>query len=114
MAAAIPADAVLRVHPTQLYEALAGLLLFLLLWRLFRSPLRGTGAVFAVLLVLYGLERFLIEFLRLKDDRLSVGLTVAQLISAALIAAGLVLWHRTRSGATGAPVPGRTSPVLQQ
>jgi phosphatidylglycerol:prolipoprotein diacylglycerol transferase len=47
--------------------------------------------------VLAGLERFAIEFLRAKDDRLVFGLTAAQVI-ALLFVAGGVMWMRARAG----------------
>jgi phosphatidylglycerol:prolipoprotein diacylglycerol transferase len=41
-------------------------------------------------LALAGLERFLVEFLRAKDDRFFGLLTVAQIISLAIVAVGVV------------------------
>lgn len=81
IAASVPADTVLKVHPTQLYEAVLGGLI----WWFGRSMLakgrRLTGfAGFSVLACL-AVERFGIEFLRAKDDRLLGALTVAQGIS---------------------------------
>ena len=49
-------------------------------------------------LTLVGTERFLVEFIRAKDDRLLGAFTVAQLTSVVLIAAGIVLlntWRET-------------------
>ena len=57
----------LAVHPTQLYESLYALLLFVLLLR-FRKYEKRDGELFAILFVLYPLGRFFIEFLR-DDDR---------------------------------------------
>ncbi|MEX2194612.1 MAG: prolipoprotein diacylglyceryl transferase family protein [Thermoleophilaceae bacterium] len=82
------------VHPTPIYETLAMGLLALLLWRL-RDRLRP-GALFALFLVLHGIERLLVEFIR-RNDELALGLTLAQLFSVAMIAAGaalLVRWRR--------------------
>jgi phosphatidylglycerol:prolipoprotein diacylglycerol transferase len=45
--------------------------------------------VFALWLVLAGLERLLVEFIR-RNDRIAVGLTLPQLISIAMLAAGAV------------------------
>ena len=56
-----------------------------LLWRL-RDRFQ-TGVLFATYLVLAGTERFLVEFIR-RNDHVLLGLTQAQLISLAMIAAG--------------------------
>jgi phosphatidylglycerol:prolipoprotein diacylglycerol transferase len=73
------------VHPTPIYETLAMGLVAYALWRM-RHRFRP-GVLFAVYLSLAGVERFLVEFLRRNDDVLA-GLTQAQLISVARIAAG--------------------------
>ena len=51
------------LHPTQLYDSAAGFLMCALLLRLDRRPL-ARGVLFLVFLAMYGLERFLIDFLR--------------------------------------------------
>jgi len=51
----------------------------------------ATGWMLGCYLLLGGLERFLIEFLRAKDDRLLGAFTVAQATSVALVAVGAVL-----------------------
>lgn len=81
---------VLAVHPTQLYEAAALLLIFWLLWRLRAHP-RGTGWLFGLYLMLAGTERFLIEFIRAKDDRFFGTFSLAQLTSLAAVAVGATL-----------------------
>ena len=55
-------------------------------------------------LALAGLERFLVEFLRAKDDRFFGVLTLAQLISLAIVAVGLIGVVRGRAGPNAAPV----------
>ncbi|NOT08596.1 MAG: prolipoprotein diacylglyceryl transferase [Gemmatimonadales bacterium] len=91
-------DTVLGVHPTQLYEALLMLGAFMLIWRL-RGHNRGTGWLFGIYLMLAGAERFVVEFVRAKADRLPIGLTVAQVTALAIIATGLVLWRMWSKGA---------------
>ena len=92
-------DAVLRVHPTQLYEAGAALLMFVILMRMARRT-HGTGTVFGMFLILLGIERFLVEFVRAKDDRFFGPFTVAQLISVVLVIAGTwVVATRRRAAA---------------
>jgi len=74
-----------EVHPTPVYETLAMGVIALLLWR-WRDRVRP-GVLFALYLVLSGMERFLVEFIR-RNDEVVAGLTLPQLISLATIAAG--------------------------
>ena len=95
------ADTVLAVHPTQLYETALGLVMFGVLWRL-RDHKHAEGWLFGVYCVLAGLERFVIEFFRAKDDRFFGPLTAAQVIGLSIAAAGVVVmaW-RSRAGGAG-------------
>jgi phosphatidylglycerol:prolipoprotein diacylglycerol transferase len=45
-------------------------------------------------MILLGVERFFVEFVRAKDDRFLGPFTIAQLISVILIIAGIVLYAR--------------------
>jgi phosphatidylglycerol---prolipoprotein diacylglyceryl transferase len=74
-----------EVHPTPVYEALAMGFGAWLLWRL-RDRFRP-GVLFALYLLYAGAERFLVEFLRRNEDA-ALGLTTAQLESAAIMLAG--------------------------
>jgi phosphatidylglycerol:prolipoprotein diacylglycerol transferase len=108
----VPPDTVLAVHPTQLYETALGLVMFFILWRL-RGHKHAEGWLFGLYLILAGAERFLVEFLRAKDDRILGPLTVAQAISIGLAIAGalIVAWRWSpgpRSPGiypTGVPLP---------
>jgi phosphatidylglycerol:prolipoprotein diacylglycerol transferase len=75
------------VHPTPIYETLALGLIAWLLWTL-RDRVRP-GCLFALWLVLAGLERLLVEFLR-RNDIAALGLTVPQLQSLAMIIGGAI------------------------
>jgi phosphatidylglycerol:prolipoprotein diacylglycerol transferase len=97
-AGAAPND-VISVHPTQLYETALGFLMFLILWR-YRNHKHAEGWLFGFYCVLAGIERFLIEFVRAKDDRFVAGLTVAQVI-ALLFAVGGGLWMYYRRNTSG-------------
>ena len=88
---------VVPVHPTQLYEVGLSVLIFFVLWRLRRHD-RAKGWLFMLWLVLAGLERFAVEFLRAKDDRFIGVLTLAQVISLCVVAVGIVGMVRTRRG----------------
>jgi phosphatidylglycerol:prolipoprotein diacylglycerol transferase len=74
-----------QVHPTPIYETLAMGLIAWGLWRA-RDSVRP-GLLFAWYLVLSGLERFGIEFIRRNEDVLA-GLTAPQLLSVAVVAIG--------------------------
>ena len=87
---------VVPVHPTQLYEVALASLIFLVLWRL-RIHEHGAGWLFWICLTLLSLERFLVEFVRVKDDRFLGPLTVAQGIAITLVLVGLWGVHRTWS-----------------
>jgi phosphatidylglycerol:prolipoprotein diacylglycerol transferase len=112
---AIPAGVapttVLSVYPTQLYEVAFGLAMFAVLWRL-RDHKHAEGWLFGVYCVLAGLERFVVEIFRAKDDRFVGGLTYAQLIALAFVVAGIALMmvrRRLRAGEPGIYAPTLTS-----
>lgn len=86
---------VLSVHPTQLYETTLGFVMFLILWR-FRDHKHAEGWLFGLYCVLAGIERFIIEFVRAKDDRFIYGMfTMAQVI-ALIFAVGGAIWMYVR------------------
>jgi phosphatidylglycerol:prolipoprotein diacylglycerol transferase len=95
-------DTLLAVYPTQLFETIAGFIMFAILWRL-RDHKHAEGWLFGVYLVLAGIERFLIEFLRAKDDRFFGPLTVAQVIGLALAALGIVWMQMRKDVGPGRP-----------
>ena len=76
------------LHPTPIYEFLIMLLIFFVLWKL-RKKEWPDGKLFTVYLMLAGLERFAVEFIRL-NPRLLFGLSEAQLISVILMLLGVV------------------------
>lgn len=92
----IDPSTVLTVHPTQLYEVASMLVAFAVLWSL-RKRGRPVGWLFGLYLVFAGVERFLVEIVRAKDDRFLGPFTLAQLTSAIVVAIGIVLltaWRR--------------------
>jgi phosphatidylglycerol---prolipoprotein diacylglyceryl transferase len=94
----VPPDALVAVHPTQLYETALALMVWGLgIWMLRRSW-RPSGFVALAVFSLLAVERFAIEFLRAKDDRFIFGdLTLAQLISLLLLVLfGLAALRRLR------------------
>jgi phosphatidylglycerol---prolipoprotein diacylglyceryl transferase len=91
--ATIPDSAIVPVHPTQLYEIGMALIMFSILWRLASKKLRP-GQLFAVFMALYSVERFIIEFVRAKEDRFLFGLSTSQGMSILLLIAAVILWKR--------------------
>src|SRR5579863_5289898 len=82
------------LHPTQLYESIGELVIFALLYLGFLRPHRD-GSVISLYLVLYGLLRFLVEFVRFHDQQsnpLTGPFSTEQWMSLALVAAGLCYW----------------------
>jgi phosphatidylglycerol---prolipoprotein diacylglyceryl transferase len=100
--ATVPDDALVAVHPTQLYETAACLLIWWIGARLVRREAAPGTAALATLALL-AVERFAVEFLRAKDDRLLGGFTLAQGISLGVLLVILLLWwaRSRRSGRGG-------------
>jgi phosphatidylglycerol:prolipoprotein diacylglycerol transferase len=93
-----------RVHPTPIYELLVALLIAAWLWR--RGTKSGTlsaGQITGEYLVLSGVARFLVEFIRI-NPRIYWGMSNAQVASLGSIVAGilLMLWARRHSATTAA------------
>jgi phosphatidylglycerol---prolipoprotein diacylglyceryl transferase len=92
----IDPSTVLAVHPTQLYEVAVMLIAFAVLWSL-RRRRYPIGWLFGLYLVFAGVERFLVEFVRAKDDRFLGPFTLAQLTSVIIVLLGVALlaaWRR--------------------
>ena len=93
----VPTPPGVKVQPTPIYETVAMCLVAWFLWRL-RDRVRP-GVIFALYLVLSGLERLLVEFIR-RNREVAVGLTAPQLESVALVVIGGVAlaWMVRRFG----------------
>lgn len=90
----VPTPPGVRVHPTPVYETIACLIIFAYLWGTRKKP-RKPGTLFLIYLVLAGLERLLVEFIRL-NPKLALGLTEAQWISVVMIIIGAAGLYRFR------------------
>ncbi|MFA5404456.1 MAG: prolipoprotein diacylglyceryl transferase family protein [Ignavibacteria bacterium] len=77
------------VHPTPLYELAFGVIVFVILWGL-RKKVKYFGQLFYIYLILTGIPRLLVEFIRL-NPKVIFGLTQAQLISIAMILFGVIM-----------------------
>jgi phosphatidylglycerol---prolipoprotein diacylglyceryl transferase len=83
-----------EVHPTPVYETVSMGVVALVLWHL--RDRFAPGVVFGLYLVLAGTERLLVEVIR-RNDSVVAGLTLAQLVSLAMMALGVaVLWSRRK------------------
>jgi phosphatidylglycerol:prolipoprotein diacylglycerol transferase len=87
------------LHPTQLYSSATGFLILLALLA-FERQQRHEGQVFGLFLVLDAIGRFGLDFLRSYEASVYVlrGVTVHQLITAALFTLGVLLLARGEAG----------------
>ncbi|HEX7708297.1 MAG TPA: prolipoprotein diacylglyceryl transferase [Thermoanaerobaculia bacterium] len=106
--ASIPGHQVLRVHPTQLYETAAALVMFGILIWLNRRP-HAKGLSWGLFMIMLGIERFLVEIVRAKDDRFFGPFTVAQIISVLLVIGGGILAATVVARAKRDPEPAVTA-----
>jgi phosphatidylglycerol---prolipoprotein diacylglyceryl transferase len=91
-----------KVHPTPVYETLSMGVVALVLWRL--RDRFAPGVLFGLYLILAGTERLLVEIIR-RNDSVVGGLTLAQLVSLAMIAGGAALLIARRRAPVGAAAP---------
>lgn len=94
--ATIPDTQLVAVHPTQLYEVAIVLVMFAVLLRLARKR-HHQGAMFGLFMLLYAIERFFLEYLRAKGDRIVLGLSTAQAASVLLVFLAFIVLARSRS-----------------
>ncbi len=103
-----------HIHPTQLYASIYGFALFAVLLLLERRYKKFEGYTFSLLLIGYGLLRFLNEMIRWYEPGFRVleyhgrVFTLSQAISLALVLSGIVLYRyagRLPSGGSGSPRP---------
>ena len=83
------------VFPTAFYEVMMGLIIFALLWSL-RDRIKTPGIMWSIYLIFNGVERFLIETIRVNSRYHALGLsfTQAELISTILVLLGIagIFW----------------------
>jgi len=89
------------LHPTQLYSAVANFAIFLFLRRRLRARPRS-GTVFYAFLIIYGLWRFAIDYLRYYEERMCLtaaggNITWSQIVSICIVAVGAILIIRSRA-----------------
>ena len=89
IAASVSNATVMRVQPTMVYEAIGNAIIAVWLWRRSHGRYRPWSNI-SLYLLSYGVLRFVLEFMRPKDDRLANGLTITQYISVAFVILGLI------------------------
>lgn len=92
-------DEVTPCHPTPIYEFLAAALAFAFLWSKRKQYQSLPGKLFGFTLIAMGVERFLVEFMRINP--LYAGLSMAQWISVALVVLGVWLVGRVFNPSSG-------------
>jgi phosphatidylglycerol:prolipoprotein diacylglycerol transferase len=84
-----------RVHPTPIYEFLAGVIIAAFLWRMSTKAMSAGGShgeIISANLIWTGIARFLVEFIRI-NPRVFYGLTNAQIVSFLSMVLGFtILW----------------------
>ncbi len=93
-----------KVHPTPVYELLAAVVIAAILWRMgSKIPARPVGEITGAYLILSGVARFAVEFIRI-NPKIYWGLTNAQVASIGSIAVGigLIVWARRYAAANEA------------
>ena len=85
----VPTPQGVLVHPTPLYELAAGIVIFFVLMSL-RKRMKYFGQLFFIYLIFAGIERLLVEFIRLNPI-VTLIFSQAQLISIIMIISGLAL-----------------------
>jgi phosphatidylglycerol:prolipoprotein diacylglycerol transferase len=94
----VPTPPGVRVHPTPIYEFIAGVLIAWYLWRRGErlKEQRASGELLGEYLVLTGAARFLVEFIRINPRSFFGVLTNAQVVSLLSMIAGAILiaWRR--------------------
>ncbi|HTZ90020.1 MAG TPA: prolipoprotein diacylglyceryl transferase [Alloacidobacterium sp.] len=96
-----------RVHPTPIYELIAALVIAWIIWRRSRpEDAKPAGEITGEYLVLSGVARFLVEFIRI-NPKIYWGMSNAQMASLGSILAGvvLILWARRAGKAITLPRP---------
>lgn len=82
----------LPVHPTQIYESVAALIIAAFAYFVVRPRKRFDGQVFVVAMVMYAVARFMIEFIRRDERGGLLGLSTSQLVAIGMVVLCAYLW----------------------
>ena len=83
----------LSVHPTQLYDTISMLIVFAILWRIRKRDL-PVGWMTSVGFIIFGVQRFFMEFLRSTSPSFIPGLARGQIISVFLFVLGVIMLYK--------------------
>ena len=89
----------LAVHPTQIYDTISMLIFFIILWTIRKKDF-PIGWITAVTLMVLGVQRFLVEFLRDTTPSFIPGLSQAQVISIILVLVGALMLYKVGQNKT--------------
>jgi phosphatidylglycerol:prolipoprotein diacylglycerol transferase len=89
----------LAVHPTQIYDTISMLIFFIILWTIRKKDF-PIGWILAVTLMVLGVQRFLVEFLRDTTPSFIPGLSQAQVISIILVLVGALMLYKVGQNKT--------------
>ena len=90
----------LPVQPAQLYELVTAVVLCGILYRYFWKR-SYDGQVFLLMIILYGIARFILEMLRTEPTVAGTGMTISQNLSLVAVLGGLICWLLLRRKAPG-------------
>jgi phosphatidylglycerol:prolipoprotein diacylglycerol transferase len=90
------------LHPTQLYDAGAELLILIVLLLTERRGRQFSGRTFWLYVLLYGISRFIIEFYRGDDRGVILGVSTSQFVSLVAVPVAIAMLLRLRSRAAAA------------
>ena len=96
------------VHPTPIYEFVACVLICWYIWRRASRPV-APGVIVGEFLVLFGIERFLVEFIRI-NPRILWGMSNAQVAALLTVLAGVVMLVVARG--SGKVIPEQNIPAV--
>ena len=83
----------LSVHPTQVYDTLSMFIVFLVLWSI-RKKDWPRGWMTSVGFIIFGVQRFFMEFLRSTSPSFVPGLSQAQVISICFFVLGVIMLYK--------------------
>lgn len=90
----VPTPPGVLVHPTPIYETIASFFIFLYLWKN-RTKYNIPGTLFYLYLILAGIERFLVEMIRV-NPKVIANLSQAQLIAIFMLVVGIVMFTKNK------------------
>ena len=84
---------ILRVHPTQLYDTISMFIVFVILWNIRKRDL-PLGWMTSVGFIIFGVQRFLMEFIRSTSPSFIPGFSQAQVISFCFVLIGVIMLYK--------------------